>query len=165
MLTSPRYVVYYLTTNNMSDDINKKVEDHTSTISATSTGEVKKLLEGRWLKSGSFTNISEDEFEGMWDGVPYVVAAGKTEMFALPLAEHLAAALASLMISKDGKIPSDNIPLYKETVDKILGKETVDFSAISYAEMQEMATERGINITKTNGKPMTKSELVSLLSK
>lgn len=148
----------------MSND-NIKVEESSNVISATSTGEVKKLLEGRWLKTSSFTNISDFEFEGMWDGNPYIIASGATETFPIPLAEHLAAHLAGQIISREGKIPSDNVEQYNQLVGRILGKETIDFSSYSYADLQAIAKEKGLSLSKENGKLFTKSELISTLAK
>lgn len=117
------------------------------------------------MKTSSFTNIDDEEFQGMFDGNPYFVEAGKSEAYPLPLAEFLAAQLASKILSKAGVIPSSNVPLYNEKVARILGRNTVDFASLTYAELKEMAKEKKIAITKENGKLATKEELALALSK
>lgn len=148
----------------MNDDLNK-VEDNQNVISATSTGEVKKILEWRWLKTASFINIDDEEFEWMWDWTPYIVEAGETNTFPLPLTEHLAASLASKMLTKQWKIPNDNVPLYNQLIWQILGKEIVDYNTYSYKDLIEMATKKWLPITQSNGKPAKKEQLIESLSK
>lgn len=133
--------------------------DNENIISSETNSPQKKALEGRWLTTTTITNIQEGEFEGMWDSEIYLLAPGESKAFPAPLADHLSATMASQILTRDGKIPSDNIPEYNDLINKILGKEIVDYSAKTYEELVAMAEEKKISTTKANSKPKTKAEL------
>ncbi len=144
--------------------MSEKTVDTESVISAGSNSEQKKILEGRWLETLTVTDIDEEEFEGMWDSVPYIIPVGGSKTFPAPLADHLTASLASKMLTRAGLIPSDNIAKYQEYCKKIQGLEVVDYSSMTYEELIASAEAKGTATVKKNGKPMTKSELWISLS-
>mgnify|MGYP000547167130 CR=1 FL=1 len=111
------------------------VVDNENIISAETNSSQKKQLEGRWLQTTTITNISDTEFEGMWDSDLYLLGAGESKAYPSPLADHLAATMASRILTAEGKIPSDNIPAYNDLIDRILGKEVVDYSTLTYEEL------------------------------
>jgi hypothetical protein len=95
----------------------------------------------------------------MWDSELYILAPGESKAYPAPLADHLSANLASQMLTREGKIPSDNIPAYNDLIDRILGKEVVDYSAMSYEDLLTLAEKKKVSPTKANKKPKTKAEL------
>lgn len=137
------------------------VVDNENVISAETNSAQKKQLEGRWMQSTTITNITENEFEGMWDSDIYLLKAWESKAYPSPLADHLAATMASQILTRDGKIPSDNIPAYNDLIDRILGKEVVDYSSLTYDELVTMAEKKDISSKKANNKPKTKAEITT----
>lgn len=78
-----------------------QIVDNENVISVEVNSPQKKQLEGRWMESTSITNISEVEFEGMWDSELYILSPGESKSYPSPLADHLAANLASQMLTRE----------------------------------------------------------------
>ena len=70
----------------------------------------------------NFTNLDTEDFEGMWGGETKVIKAGQTLPFPSFLAHHYAKHLATKILMRENKDWSNESPLLKETIEKILGQ-------------------------------------------
>ena len=73
----------------------------------------------------NFTNIDNDDYEGMWGGEITVIKAGQTKQFPKFLAEHYCKHLVNKMLIKGGQDWSNEIAR-KPLEERILGVVAVE---------------------------------------
>ena len=69
----------------------------------------------------NFTNIDEEDFEGMYGGKTELIRRGQTKAFPAKIAKHFAEQLVYKILVKKGKEPYID-PERQELIDEILGK-------------------------------------------
>lgn len=69
----------------------------------------------------NFTNIDDEDYEGMWGGEVKVIKAGETTQFPAFLADHYAKHLVDKILLRQGVSDYSDVQLRKPLLEKILG--------------------------------------------
>ena len=78
----------------------------------------------------NFTNIDEEDFEGMYGGKTQIIRRGQTKQFSEKIANHFAGQLIYKILVRKGKDPYID-PEKESLLEEIIGKtESVEESAI-----------------------------------
>ena len=120
----------------------------------------EKELQAERNKSQSLTNILNEVFEFKWDGLDYSVEKWETKSFPFYLAEHAAFHMARKICTKKG---TDFHKEWGKIVDKILGKEFIEYNKLTLPQATELAKDRKISLENTKGIKKTKTVLVAEL--
>jgi hypothetical protein len=77
------------------------------------------------LEVVNFTNITDEEWTGMWAQEKYVFAPGQTKAFPRFMAEHFCKHLGDRILIDKGQDSSMESSFRKDLVEKMLGKVAV----------------------------------------
>lgn len=99
--------------------------------------ELKKQRE----KAQKVTNIINQDFDFMWDGIDYTIKKWDTETYPYYLAEHCAIHMARIYCRENNLKYENKV---WEIVDKIMGKEFIDYDKLTLAKAKELAKKRWI---------------------
>ncbi len=103
----------------------------------------ERELEQLRNRSQTVTNILKKDFDFKWGGVDYTVKKWETETYPFYLAEHCA-----LHMSR--KYFEDNIKDFHkkggQIVDKIMGKEFIEYNNLTIKEAEELCEKRKISL-------------------
>lgn len=120
----------------------------------------EKELKQERSRPQSVTNILDVDFDFKWDGIDYCIKKWETQDHPLYLAENCAKHMARKYCNENG---IDYVSKAGEIVDKIMGKEFIEYNKLTKSQAVELAEERGISITDKKWKDKTKSVLIEEL--
>ncbi len=115
-------------------------------------------LRAQRTKSTSITNILDKDFDFKWDSVDYCIEKSETQSHPFYLAEHAAFHMARTYCTEKG------IEFHKkgwEIVDKIMGKEFIEYNKLTKKQAIELAKKRKISLEDNKGKEKSKEVLIA----
>lgn len=104
----------------------------------------------------NFTNIDNQDYDGMWGGEITVIKSGQTKQFPKFLAEHYCKHLTNKMLIKGGQDWSNEI-LRKPLEERIMG--AVEVKTESVEAIKEVKEETFVEMPKEEVKPEAKVEI------
>lgn len=114
----------------------------------TIMSQTEKELNKQRNKSTSITNILNEDFTIAWDGIDNSIEKWETQSHPFYLAEHMAFHMSRKYCIEQ------NINFIKDggkVVDKIMGKEFIEYNKLSKPQAIKLAKERKIKITDDKG--------------
>jgi hypothetical protein len=107
----------------------------------------EKELQAQRNKPQQITNILDVDFDFKWDGLDYSIDKGDTQTHPFYLAEHAAFHMARKYCTQK------KLDFHKEVgkvVDKIMGKEFIEYNKLTKKQATEIAEKRKIKLENDN---------------
>lgn len=109
------------------------------------------------------TNILDVDFDFKWDWFDYSIKKGDTETYQYYLAEHCALHMARKYATDKWDIKHFARDAWK-IVDKIMGKDYIDYDALTLKEAKEIAKKRKLKL-EIDWKDKNKAAIIADLKK
>ena len=111
------------------------------------------------LSVKNFTNIDEEDFEGMYGGQPISLRRGQTKAFTERIAKHLAGQLVHKILTRKGKdylLDPEREGLITQMLGEVtaLAEEPVKFGEVDTTAIEEKVEEfADLEVKKKRGRP------------